>query len=408
MVIIRQIIKEELVSEGYFKDLVKKSFKKNDETIEQKAQYVDDIFDEFKKYGIVPGQESKVQSKKGREYPAYSPQGSMILNYSKTETAKDFQTIIKMLQDILLSKKSNELNFELLKRNIQNILLKKGSKTKNTIKYLEKVFKSLESRKDYEKNLPAEEYYEPEEEEEKSILPRKQYVKEKNALQVELLKMQEWLKDTGRSVIVVFEGRDTAGKGSTIKKFTEHLNPRFYKVVAKGVPTPEERKDWFGRYESDIEPGKIIFFDRSWYNRGIVEPVMGYSSYEEYESFMAQVNSFERKLVSEGNVLIKFWLSVTKETQAKRFRIRQTSPLAYWKYSPNDAKAQEMWDQYTKYKNRVLKLTSTSKAPWVVVDSNDKRISGLNAMRYVLNQVPYEGKNETVVGEPYPEVVTKI
>jgi polyphosphate kinase 2 len=405
--VLKKIIKEELIVEGFFKDLAKKSFKKNDETNEQKAEYLDQIFDELKKQGVIPGGESKIQSKKGREYTASSPQGKMILSYGSGEVGRGYQGIIKMLEDILMSEKSSELNFDLLKRNIQNVLLKKGNKTENTIKYLGKILKSLQSRESYEKNLPSEEFYEPEEEE-ISVIPRKQYIKEKNALQVELLKMQEWLNKTGRSVIVVFEGRDTAGKGSTIKKFTEHLNPRFYKIVTKGIPTAKERKNWFGRYEIDIEPGKIIFFDRSWYNRGIVEPVMGYSSAEEYESFMSQVNGFERKLVSEGNILIKFWLSVTKETQARRFKIRQTSPLAYWKYSPNDAKAQEKWEEYTKYKNKVLKATSTVRAPWVVVDSNDKRISGLNAMRYVLNQVPYEGKNESVIGEPYPEVVTKI
>ena len=398
---LKQIIKKELISEGFFKDMVKKSFKKNNEALEQKVQHIDDIFDELKKQSVIPTEDSIVTSKKGKKYLASSPQGKMIL------TNSEYQKIINLLELILTSEKSDNLNFDLLKRNFSNILLSKGERTKNVIKYLEKVVKSLEKRFSYEKNLPAEEYYEPEEEE-KSEIPRKQYIKEKNALQVELLKMQEWLKKQGSSVIIVFEGRDTAGKGSTIKKFTEHLDPRFYKVVTKGIPTAEERKDWFGRYRSDIEPGKIIFFDRSWYNRGIVEPVMGYSSYEEYESFMAQVNSFEKELVSSGNFLIKFWLSVTKETQARRFKMRQTSPLAYWKYSPNDAKAQEMWDQYTKYKNRVLKLTSTSQAPWIVVDSNDKRISGLNAMRYVLNQVPYEGKNETVIGEPYPEAVTKI
>lgn len=407
MLKLKYIIKEELISEGYFKDLTKKSFKKNKESMAQKAQYIDDIFDELKKQGVIPGDESVIKSKKGREYPLKSPQGQMIINYGSGDISKGYQSVIKLLQDILMSKKSNELNFELLKRNLFNVLLKSGDKTKNTIKYLEKIYNSLQSRVELEKNLPPEEFYEPEEEE-KSEIPRKQYVKEKNALQVELLKMQEWLKKTGRSVVIVFEGRDTAGKGSTIKKFTEYLDPRFYKVVTKGIPTAEERKDWFGRYVGDIEPGKIIFFDRSWYNRGIVEPVMGYSSYEEYEAFMAQVKNFEKDLVSAGNFLIKFWLSVTKETQARRFKMRQTSPLNYWKYSPNDAKAQEMWDQYTKYKNRVLKLTSTSYAPWTIVDSNDKRISGLNAMRYVLNQVPYDNKNTSVIGEPYPEAVTKI
>ena len=182
----------------------------------------------------------------------------------------------------------------------------------------------------------------------------------------------------------------------------------FYKIVVKGVPSPEERKNWFARYSNEIEPGKIIFFDRSWYNRGIVEPVMGYSSKEEYDDFMAKVNEFESSLVSQGNYLIKFWLSITKETQARRFRRRQESPLAYWKFSPTDALAQEKWDAYTYYKDKVLDVTSTPDAPWVVVDSNDKRISGLNAMRYVLDEVPYEGKEESSIGKPYPEAVTAL
>lgn len=368
---IKDVIKEEILTEGFFGDLIKKIFQWNDETNEEKAQHILDITNELKKYGI------------------------------------SSEEINSLLDQILNSEKSEDLDFELLKRTIRNVLLKKGDKNDNIVKYFNKILKSLSERVSYEENLPDEEYYEPEEKE-TSIIPRRQFNKEKTALQIELLKMQEWLKKTGNSVIVVFEGRDTAGKGSTIKKFTEHLNPRFYKIVVKGVPTAEERKDWFGRYASEIEPGKIIFFDRSWYNRGIVEPVMGYSSQEEYQHFMANVKSFERELVSKGNYLIKFWLSVTKETQAKRFTARQTSPLAYWKFSPNDAQAQEKWEDYTMYKNRVFKLTSTPEAPWIVVDSNDKRISSLNAMRYVLNQVPYEGKNESIVGKPYPEVVTTI
>lgn len=371
MVYIKDIIKEEVLTEGFFKDLINKIFSWNNETAEEKAEHIEGIVKELRKYNI------------------------------KSEEIRN------LLDQILTSENSADLDFELLKRTIRNVLLKKGDKTKNVIKYFNKILNSLESRTSYEENLPDEEYYEPEEQE-TSIIPRSQYNKEKTALQIELLKMQEWLKKTKSSVIILFEGRDTAGKGSTIKKFTEHLNPRFYKIVTKDVPTKQERKDWFNRYKKDIEPGKIIFFDRSWYNRGIVEPVMGYSSYEEYESFMAQVKNFERNLVGEGNFLIKFWLSVTKETQARRFKMRQTSPLAYWKYSPNDAKAQEKWDEYTRYKNRVFKLTSTREAPWVVIDSNDKRVSGLNAMRYVLNNVPYEGKDMGVIGEPYPEVVTKI
>lgn len=371
MTYLKHIIKKELISEGFFKDLINKIFSSNDESTEEKVKKIEDITKTLNKYNI------------------------------KSEE------INNLLNQILTSESSEDLDFELLKRTIKNVLLKKGDKTKNIVKYFTKILNSLDKRTPYEENLPDEEYYEPKEQE-TSIIPRKQYNKEKTALQIELLKMQEWLKRTNNSVIILFEGRDTSGKGSTIKKFTEHLNPKFYKVVAKDIPTKQERKDWFSRYKNDIEPGKIIFFDRSWYNRGIVEPVMGYSSYEEYESFMAQVKNFERELVGEGNFLIKFWLSITKETQGRRFTMRQTSPLNYWKYSPNDTKAQEKWGSYTKYKERVFKLTSTSEAPWVVIDSNDKRISGLNAMRYVLNQVPYEGKNETVIGEPYPEAVTSI
>lgn len=360
---------DELIVEGFFKELVNKIFKKNSESMDEKSEHVDSIYEDLLINGV------------------NSPE------------------IKNLLEQILLSKNSEEMDFELFKRTIKNVLIKKGDKTKNVIKYLNKIIKSLTLRNSYVADLPEEEFYEPEDQE-TSLIPRKQYVKEKNALQVELLKMQEWLKKTGGSVIIVFEGRDTAGKGSTIKKFTEYLDPKFYKVIVKGVPTSDERKDWFNRYKNDIEPGKIIFFDRSWYNRGIVEPVMGYSSYDEYQSFMSQVKSFEHELVASSNYLIKFWLSVTKETQAKRFKSRQDSPLNYWKYSPNDAQAQEKWDKYTQYKNRVFKLTSTPESPWTVVDSNDKRISGLNAMRYVLNLVPYEGKNKNVVGEPYPEAVT--
>jgi len=371
MIHIKNIIKEEILIEGFFKDLINKIFSSNNESAEEKAQKIDDISKTLNKHSV------------------------------KSEE------ISNLLDQILTSEGSEELDFELLKRTIKNVLLKKGDKTKNVIKYFTKILNSLGSRTSYEENLPDEDYYEPEEQE-TSMIPRGQYNKEKTALQIELLKMQEWLKKTNNSVIILFEGRDTAGKGSTIRKFTEHLNPRFYKVVAKDVPTKEERKDWFNRYKNDIEPGKIIFFDRSWYNRGIVEPVMGYSSYEEYESFMAQVKNFERELVGEGNFLIKFWLSITKETQGKRFTMRQTSPLNYWKYSPNDAQAQEKWGSYTKYKERVFKLTSTPEAPWIVIDSNDKRVSGLNAMRYVLNAVPYDGKNEAIIGQNYPEAVTKI
>lgn len=315
---------------------------------------------------------------------------------------------IESLIDKVVSHKNAELvNFKTLRRTVNNVLFKKGDDKENLTEYFTKLLQSLNERGKTKGKFTEEDYVE-DVDKEKSEIPRSEFIKQKRLLQVELLKMQEWLKDNGKSVIVVFEGRDTAGKGSTIKKFTEYLDPKFYKVVAKGIPTEEEKRNWFKRYDQDIEPGKIIFFDRSWYNRGVVEPVMGYSTYEEYERFMANVNNFEKKLVDEGNYLIKFWLSITKETQSRRFDIRKGSPLKYWKFSPNDAKAQDKWDEYTSYKQRMFRVTSTDYAPWTVVDSNDKRVSGLNAMRYVLSKVPYDNRNTELIEIEYPEAITTI
>jgi polyphosphate kinase 2 len=245
------------------------------------------------------------------------------------------------------------------------------------------------------------------EEPEVSAIGRKQFKKELLPLQVELLKLQEHIKETGKAIAVVFEGRDTAGKGSTIRTITKYLDPKFFNVVALGIATPEERKDWFGRYEKYIEPGKITFFDRSWYNRGIVEPVMGYSSEEEYEEFMNTVNDFEQSLVDRGVDLYKFWLSITPKTQEKRFNLRKSSPLKYWKFSPNDEKSLEKWDDYTEYKEKVFKHTKES-VPWTVVDTNDKRVGSLNLLRHILKNSDYKGKDESTIGDTYPESITTI
>jgi polyphosphate kinase 2 len=360
---------KESINEGFFKDLLNSLFGNESESKLEQTENLGEITDLLEFNGVLNSEVSDLLD--------------IIVNHPNVD----------------------EINFGILGRTMSNVLLKKGDKISNIKKYLNRIIKSLNSR-DVVDDSPEEEYMDIEGE--KSEISRKQFQKEKTALQIELLKMQEWLKESGSSVIILFEGRDTAGKGSTINKFTEYLDPKFYKVVVKDIPTEEERKNWFARYEGDIEPGKIIFFDRSWYNRGIVEPVMGYSSYDEYEEFMANVNGFEKGLVDAGNYLIKFWFSITKDTQAKRFDLRKGSPLKYWKYSPNDAKAQEKWEEYTNYKKRVFKVTSTPYAPWTIIDANDKRISGLNAMRYVLNQVPYEGKDEKVISMKYPEVVTTI
>lgn len=314
--------------------------------------------------------------------------------------------IEKMLIDISNLSKEQIIDFGLLERGLRKILLKKGDKNKNVKEYFGKVINSLRyrERSGYGVEPEVEDYeFEPEE---PSIVPKKVYRKELYYLQVELLKLQEWLKRTGKTVIVVFEGRDSAGKGSTIKKFVENLNPRYYNVIALGIPTPEDRKNWWERYKREIKPGMINLFDRSWYNRGLVEPVMGYGSPEEYEDFMENVEDFENDLVKEGDYLFKLWFSIDKPTQARRFKMRQQSPLKYWKYSPNDSKMQDLWDRFTEFKEKLFDKTSTVNHPWVIIDAEDKRISGLNAMRYILKNIPYANKNKEVLDIDYPEVVT--
>ena len=218
----------------------------------------------------------------------------------------------------LLSQLPDEEVTDLSVRNLERKFLKSGDPEQNARKYLKKLVKSIQNREqtpeeDDDYSVEDELVYGGEEPEVSSI-GRKQFKKELLPLQVELLKLQEHIKETGKAIAVVFEGRDTAGKGSTIRTITKYLDPKFFNMVALGIATPEERKDWFGRYEKYIEPGKITFFDRSWYNRGIVEPVMGYSSEEEYEEFMNTVNDFEQSLVDRGVDLYKFWLSITPKT----------------------------------------------------------------------------------------------
>lgn len=315
-------------------------------------------------------------------------------------------SIEKMLIDISNLAKEQIIDFGMLERGLRKILLKKGDKNKNVKEYFGKVINSLKyrDRSGYGVEPESEDY--EFEVEEPSIVPKKVYRKELYYLQVELLKLQEWLRKTGKTVILVFEGRDSAGKGSSIKKFVENLNPRYYNVVALGIPTPEDRKNWWDRYKREIKPGMINLFDRSWYNRGLVEPVMGYGSPEEYEDFMENVENFENDLVKEGDYLFKLWFSIDKPTQARRFKMRQQSPLKYWKYSPNDSKMQDLWDRFTEFKEKLFDKTSTVNHPWVIIDAEDKRISGLNAIRYILKNIPYSNKNKEVLDVEYPEVVT--
>lgn len=323
------------------------------------------------------------------------------LQYLKLYSVK----IEKMLMDISHFPTNQIIDFDIMNRGLRKVMLKKGDKKKNVEDYLGKILTSLKYRERGGYGVePESEDYEFEVEE-PSIVPKKVFKKELYELQVELLKLQEWLKKTGKTVVVVFEGRDSAGKGSTIKKFTENLNPRYFNVVALGIPTSEERKDWWNRYRKMIRPGMINLFDRSWYNRGLIEPVMGYGTTEEYEDFMNNVENFENDLVKDGDFLFKLWFSIDKDTQKRRFDIRKQSPLKYWKYTPNDSKMQDLWDRFTEFKEKLFDKTSTLNSPWVVIDSLDKRISGLNPIRYVLQNIPYEGKNEKVLDVEYPEVL---
>jgi len=324
------------------------------------------------------------------------------------------EEITKLLGQLRDSDYINLIDFPTTIRGLKNKFLKPGDNNSVIKEFLKKLIESLPERAEYQQKIDNQKSsvtfddIEEPESDEISKIPRKTYLKEKELLQIELLKLQEWVKNNNVPVAVVFEGRDTAGKGSTIKKFTEYLDPKYYQVIALGIPTEEEKKNWFQRYEKYIKPGVITFFDRSWYNRGIVEPVMGYSSEDEYEKFMKEVVPFEKDLISKGVKLFKFWLSITKARQEKRFTLRQQSPLKYWKYSPNDEASKDKWDEYTKYKERVFKETSHEGSPWIVLDSNDKRVSGLNAMRKILQKIDYDDKNNDIVDLKYPEVVSTI
>jgi len=320
----------------------------------------------------------------------------------------DIKVIIRELSNEFSEDVVKELNIETFLLKLNQILeLKKRNTKKKVREEFGTYFKSIEERIDKIKSEPDPEFGEVDPfEGEGSILGRKKYESEKYQLQVELLKLQEWVVKNNKKVAIVFEGRDAAGKGSTIKRFIEYLNPRGFKVVALGIPTEEEKNDWFGRYEKHLpKEGEIVFFDRSWYNRAVVEPAMGYCTEEQYTDFIENVVDWEEDLIrNQGVLLIKFWFSITKEKQISRFELRQSSPLKYWKFSPNDAKVIDKWEVISNYKKQMFNKTSSRMSPWVIVNSNDKKIGRLNAIRYVLSVVPYDNKNETLT-KYYPEVV---
>jgi polyphosphate kinase len=234
----------------------------------------------------------------------------------------------------------------------------------------------------------------------KNLLSRKSYEKQKYHLQVGLLKMQAWVKAEKQKVVILFEGRDAAGKGGTIKRFMEHLNPRGARVVALGTPSDVERGQWyFQRYVQHLPTaGEIVLFDRSWYNRAGVEHVMDFCTEDEYREFMRQAPEFERNLVRSGVHLIKFWFSVSQEEQRRRFEERKAHPLKQWKLSPIDLSSLDKWDAYTEAKESMFFNTDTADSPWTVIKSNCKKRARLNAMRYVLHRLPYTNKDVDSIG----------
>ncbi len=238
-------------------------------------------------------------------------------------------------------------------------------------------------------------------------ISRRVYERHKAELQVELLKVQRWVEETEQRIIILFEGRDAAGKGGTIKRFMEHLNPRTARVVALPKPTERERKQWFfQRYIKHFPTGgEIVLFDRSWYNRAGVERVMGFCSPNEYLEFMREAPALERMLVNSGITLFKYWFSVTQDEQLRRFKAREKDPLKQWKLSPVDKASLDKWDDYTEAKEAKFFYTDTAAAPWVIVKSNDKKRARLNCMQHFLSSLPYPDRDKRVVRGPDPLIV---
>ena len=236
------------------------------------------------------------------------------------------------------------------------------------------------------------------------------YNDELRYLQIELVKLQQWISKNKKRVVVIFEGRDAAGKGGNIRRYSEHLSPRSMRTVALTKPTEVEVGQWyFRRYIKNLpNPGEIVFFDRSWYNRAVVEPVMGFCNKNQHKKFMVQVPEFEHMLYEDGVTIIKFWFSISKAEQEKRFNARLSNPLKRWKFSSVDKKGQQLWEVYTTYKDRMFSKTHTTYSPWIIVRANNKKASRLESMKYVLSQFDYDNKDETKVSlHPDPNIVMR-
>lgn len=326
-----------------------------------------------------------------------------------------FDKIKKELDSDIIS----DFNLDSFFRGLASILSVKRNVRRNVEEYFDSYIDNIPTRIQFLfgdkeiisdiKDYSDDEEYQQLKKVSKTIEPKiggKQFKKEKIPLQIELLKMQEWVKKNDKRILIICEGRDAAGKGSAIKTITEFLQPKFFEIEWFDIPSEEERNNWFKRYYDVLpEPKHITFFDRSWYNRAVIDPVMGYCTSEEYNQFMKQVVPFEENLNKEGVQIIKLWFSVSQEIQEIRFKMRKFNPLKYWKFSENDLKTMSKWEQFTAYKEEMFRITSTEQNPWVVVDANDKRIAQLNVIRYLLNVIPYDDKDLDIIGEPFPEII---
>ena len=327
---------------------------------------------------------------------------------------KELVLLNKTITEELVNKLNLVIFFRTLRKTIKNNTADVNEHIDTYFQeYLDTLYDRLKNITEEEKekaDLELDKLKTPEEvDEDNSNINRKVYLKEKYLLQIELLKMQEWIKDNKEKVLVICDGRDSAGKGSTIRRFVEHLNPKNYRVETFGVPTDYEKEHWFDRYTKVLpKEGEIVFFDRSYYNRAVTEPAMGYCTEEQYLKFMSEVNSYEEDLINKGYYIFKFWFSITKEKQLQRFELRKASALKYWKYSPNDAASVSKWDVLTKFKDQMFAQTSTDIAPWTIIDSNDKRSAQLNAIRTVLNEIPYSDNKNQKVLKTYKEVVYEV
>lgn len=330
-----------------------------------------------------------------------------IESYQIKETIEAAQLSKKIaLQDILSHIKSGEI--DTLAQTLEAILA--GASPEDATKLRHALLEQVEPVINKRKTHPDDELsdgWRSGEYPYKNLMSRKSYEKNKYQLQVELLKLQAWVKESKQRVVILFEGRDAAGKGGTIKRFMEHLNPRGATVVALEKPSDVEQGQWyFQRYIQHLPTeGEIVMFDRSWYNRAGVERVMGFCTNDEYNEFMRQVPEFERNLVRSGIHVIKFWFSVSRKEQRRRFQEREAHPLKQWKLSPIDLASLDKWDEYTKAKEAMFFYTDTADAPWTVIKSNCKKRARLNAMRYVLHKLPYKNKSLEHIGPMDPLLV---